>query len=166
MNDLVLPLAVGCAVALVSGLLVVLARRPVHAVVALLGHSLSIAALYLILGADLVAMGQVLIYSGAIVVLFLFVVALLPQGGAEGFPGATRILGAVVAAGALLAAFGAWLALGATLPPVAPTAGGGVAEVGRSLFGRLLIPFELTAPLLLVAIVGAVAIWRRQERMP
>jgi NADH:ubiquinone oxidoreductase subunit 6 (subunit J) len=37
-------------------------------------------------------------------------------------------------------------------------------EIGRSLFGRLIVPFELTAPLLLVAIVGAVAIWRRQER--
>lgn len=165
MNDLLVPLAVACAVALVSGLLVVLARRPVHAVVALLGHSLSIAALYLILGADLVAMGQVLIYSGAIVVLFLFVVALLPQGGAEGFPGGGRILGSIVAGGALLAAIAAWLAFGSVLPPAAPTAGGNVVEIGRALFGRLLIPFELTAPLLLVAIVGAVAIWRRQERM-
>ena len=61
MNELFLPLAVGCAVALVSALMVVLARRPVHSVVALLAHSLSIAALYLILGADMVAMGQVLI---------------------------------------------------------------------------------------------------------
>ena len=83
MNELFIPLAVGCAVALVSALLVVLARRPVHSVVALLAHSLSLAALYLILGADMVAMGQVLIYSGAIVVLFLFVIALLPQGGSE-----------------------------------------------------------------------------------
>ena len=61
MNELFVPLAVACAVALVSALLVVMARRPVHAVVALLGHSLSIAALYLILGADMVAMGQVLV---------------------------------------------------------------------------------------------------------
>ena len=41
---------------------------------------------------------------------------------------------------------------------------GGVAEIGRVLFGRLIVPFELTGPLLLVAIVGAVGIWRRQER--
>jgi NADH-quinone oxidoreductase subunit J len=166
LNELFLPLALGCAVALVSALLVVLARRPVHAVVALLAHSLSIAALYLILGADMVAIGQVLVYSGAIVVLFLFVVALLPQGGAEGDPGLSRALGSVVAAGALLAAIAAWLSVGGGLPPPAPNAGGNVVEVGRSLFGRLLIPFELTAPLLLVAIVGAVGIWRRQERMP
>ena len=165
MNDLFLPLAVGCAVALVSALMVVLARRPVHSVVALLSHSLSIAALYMILGADMVAMGQVLIYSGAIVVLFLFVIALLPQGGTEGDPGIGRVLGGVVAGGALLAGIAAWLALGPSLPPAAPTAGGNVVEVGRSLFGRLIVPTELTAPLLLVSIVGAVAIWRRQERV-
>jgi NADH-quinone oxidoreductase subunit J len=166
LNELFWPLAVGCVIALVSALLVVLARRPVHAVVALLGHTLSLAALYLILGADMVAMGQILIYSGAIVVLFLFVVALLPQGGVEGFPGAGRVLGGVVAGCALLAAIGAWLAIGGPLPAAAPTPVGGVVEIGRVLFGRLIVPFELTAPLLLVAIVGAVAIWRRQERMP
>jgi NADH-quinone oxidoreductase subunit J len=166
LNELTVPLAIGCAVALVSGLLVVLARQPVHAVVALLGHTLSLAALYLILGADMVAMGQVLIYSGAIVVLFLFVVALLPQGGTEAFPGMGRVLGAIVAGAALLAAVAAWLTVGTALPPTAPNAGGGVVEIGRVLFGRLLVPFELTAPLLLVAIVGAVSIWRRQERMP
>jgi NADH-quinone oxidoreductase subunit J len=165
LNELFLPLAVGCAVALVSALMVVLARRPVHAVVALLGHSLSIAALYLILGADMVAVGQVLVYSGAIVVLFLFVIALLPQGGAESDLGIGRVLGGLVAGGALLAGIAAWLSLAGPLPPSAPNAGGNVVEIGRSLFGRLIVPFELTAPLLLVAIVGAVAIWRRQERM-
>jgi NADH-quinone oxidoreductase subunit J len=166
LNSLFLPLAVGCAVALVSALMVVLARRPVHAVVALLGHSLSIAALYMILGADMVAVGQVLVYAGAIVVLFLFVVALLPQGGAEGDPTLGRVFGGIVAAGALLVGIAAWLSLGATLPPAAANAGGNVVEIGRSLFGRLIVPFELTAPLLLVAIIGAVSIWRRQERVP
>jgi NADH-quinone oxidoreductase subunit J len=165
LDTLFIPLAVGCAVALVSALLVVLARRPVHAVVALLAHSLALSALYLILGADMVAMGQVLIYSGAIVVLFLFVIALLPQGGSEGDPGMGRLLGGVVAGLALLAGVAAWLSISPGLPPPAASAGGNVAELGRVLFGRLIVPFELTAPLLLVAIVGAVAIWRRQERM-
>jgi NADH-quinone oxidoreductase subunit J len=165
LNELFLPLAVGCAVALVSALMVVLARRPVHAVVALLAHSLSIAALYLILGADMVAMGQVLIYSGAIVVLFLFVIALLPQGGSETDIGIGRVIGGLVAGCALLAGLAACLSLAGPLPPAAANAGGDVAEIGRSLFGRLIVPFELTAPLLLVAIVGAVAIWRRQERV-
>jgi NADH-quinone oxidoreductase subunit J len=164
LNDLFIPLAIGCAVALVSALMVVLARRPVHAVVALLAHSLSLAALYLILGADMVAMGQVLIYSGAIVVLFLFVIALLPQGGTEADLGMGRVLGGVIAGCALLAGLAAWLSLAGPLPTPSASAGGNIRELGLSLFKTLIVPTELTAPLLLVSIVGAVAIWRRQER--
>ena len=164
MNDAFVPVALACAIALVSGVGVVLARRPVHAVVALLAHSLCVAALFLTMAADLVALGQVLIYAGAIVVLFLFVVTLLPHGGAEGRVPTGRVVSAVVAAGGLLAALAAGLAVGA---PAAPdVAVGGVEAIGRSLFGPLIVPFELTAPLLLVAIVGAVAIWRRQEPGP
>ena len=104
----------------------------------------------------MVAMGQILIYSGAIVVLFLFVVALLPQGGAEGSPGVGRIAwrdrGRRCAAGGIAA----WLSIGGALPPPAAPPAADVVEIGRSLFGRLIVPFELTAPLLLVAIVGAV----------
>ena len=96
----------------------------------------------------MVAMGQVLIYSGAIVVLFLFVVALLPQGGSEADLGLGRVLGGLVVGCALLAGLAAWLALAGPLPPAAPSAGGNVVEIGRSLFGRLIVPFELTAPLL------------------
>jgi len=169
-NDLFVPLAIGAVVALVSGLGVVVARRPVHAVVALLAHSLAVAALYLMMAADFVALGQVLIYSGAIVVLFLFVVALLPAGGAEGPIGSRRVLSGVVAAGALLVALMAGLVAGgpggSNVPIARNPAVGGVEAIGRSLFGPLLVPFELTAPLLLVAIIGAVAIWRRQEPLP
>ncbi len=159
-----MPLAIGCAIALLSGLLVVMARRPVHAVVALLAHSLSIAALYLMLAADLVALAQVLIYSGAIVVLFLFVVALLPAGGLEEPARGGQIVAGILAGGALIAALGAWIAVGPPLRSLPVVLVGGVDQIGRALFGRLIVPFELTGPLLLVAIIGAVAIWRRQER--
>ena len=156
-----LPIAIGCAVALVTAVSVVLARRPVHAAVGLLGHSLSLAGLYLLLGADLVAMGQVLVYSGAIVVLFLFVVALLPAGGADLAPDLGRMATAAIGGGAVLLALA--FAVGTVQPRASGAPVGGVAEIGRSLFGSLLVPFELTAPLLLVAIVGAVSIGRRQE---
>ena len=158
-----IPIAIGCLIALVTALGVVLARRPVHGAVALLGHSLALAGLYLMLGAELVAMGQILIYSGAIVVLFLFVVALLPAGGAERASDLGRMAAASIGGGAILLALAAAIA---TVAPRAPaTSVGGVTDIGRALFtaNRLLIPFELTAPLLLVAIVGAVTIWRRQE---
>jgi NADH-quinone oxidoreductase subunit J len=164
MSDLLIPLAIASAIALLSAVGVIALRRPVHAVVALLAHSLAIAALFLILAADLVAIGQILVYSGAIVVLFLFAVALLPSGGAEGPIATGRILAAIVAGGALFASLAAALAVG--IPTASAPAAGGVEAIGRSLFGTLLVPFELTAPLLLVAIIGAVALWRRQEPAP
>src|ERR687884_1108580 len=103
MDDLFFPLLIGCVVALASAVGVVLARRPVYAAIGLLVHSLSLAALFGILSAGMVAIGQVLIYSGAIVVLFLFVVTLLPLGGTELPATSVRIASAVVGGGALLA---------------------------------------------------------------
>src|ERR1700719_1307532 len=112
MQPLFIPLLVGCAVALLSALGVVVARRPIYAAIALLVHSLSLAALYGILSAAMVAVGQVIIYSGAIVVLFLFVVTLLPSGGLELGPRSSRIVSACVAAGRLVVALAAALAAG------------------------------------------------------
>jgi NADH-quinone oxidoreductase subunit J len=161
-TDEFIPLLLGCVVALLSALGVVLARRPIYAAMALLVHSLSLAALFAILSAAMVAVGQVIIYSGAIVVLFLFVVTLLPTGGREPGPTSSRVAAACVGGGAMLVALAASLAIGA-LPPTVSTLNLGVAAVGNSLFGSLVVAFELTAPLLLVAIVGAVVIWRRHE---
>jgi NADH-quinone oxidoreductase subunit J len=165
MDDLLIPLAIGCLVALASALGVVIARRPVYAAIFLLLHSLSLAALFGILSSAMVAVGQVLIYSGAIVVLFLFVVTLLPSGGRELAATGSRIASAFVAAGGLIIALGAGLAATA-LPPAQTSFDLSVAAVGRALFGPLVVAFELTAPLLLVAIIGAVVIWRRHEPRP
>jgi NADH-quinone oxidoreductase subunit J len=166
MDDLFVPLLLGCAVALASALGVVLARRPVYAAIFLLVHSLSLAALFALLSAQMVAVGQVVIYSGAIVVLFLFVVTLLPSGGRELNADGSRVAAACVAGGGILVAIAA--ALAASQLPATPATPGdlGVAAVGHALFGSVLVAFELTAPLLLVAIVGAVVIWRRHEPAP
>jgi NADH-quinone oxidoreductase subunit J len=165
MDALFVPLLVGCAVALLSALGVVLVRGPIYAAIFLLVHSLSLAALYGLLSAAMVAVGQVIIYSGAIVVLFLFVVTLLPSGGRELGPSGSRVAAGCIAGGGLLVALAAALAAG-SLPTTSAAPDLGVAAVGRSLFGTLLVAFELTAPLLLVAIVGAVVIWRRHEPSP
>ena len=166
MQGLLVPLAIGCAVALASALGVVVARRPVYAALFLLLHSLSLAALFGLLSAAIVAVAQVIIYSGAIVVLFLFVVTLLPTGGRELAPNGNRVVAACIAAAGILVAFGAAVLAG-SIPP-APTTVGDLspAAVGHSLFTTLLTAFEMTAPLLLVAIVGAVVIWRRHEPSP
>lgn len=163
MNERLVPLTIACLLALLSALAVILPRRPVHCAMALLVHSLSLAGLYVALHAELVGMAQVIIYSGAVVVLFLFVVLLLPKGGREARTGPRRYVAALVAGGAFFAALLSTVVI--QLPPrpqpaVSPT------EVSRSLFGPLFVPFELTAPLLLVAILGAVALWRRQESQP
>jgi NADH-quinone oxidoreductase subunit J len=166
MDALFVPLLIGCLVALASAFGVILARRPVYAALFLLLHSLSLAALYAILASPMVAIGQVIIYSGAIVVLFLFVVTLLPTGGTETKPIGGRIAAACVAGGAVVVALAAALVAGSI--PLAPATPGNltVEAVGHSLFSTLLVAFELTAPLLLVAAVGAVVIWRRHEPRP
>ena len=160
MDALFYPLLAGCVLAVVSALAVVLARKPVYAVVALLAHTLSLAGLFAILGAGFIAVGQVIIYSGAIVVLFLIVVTLLPLGSEPQVPSGTRVALAIVGGGALLVAFATAIAPGA---PAAAGMPGGVTDVGRALFGPFIVPFQVTAILLLVAAIGAVAVWRRHE---
>ncbi len=155
-----IPVVICCALAAITALCVILFRRPVHVAVALLGHSLSLAALYMAMSAQFSAVAQTLIYSGAIVVLFLIVVALLPSGGSEETTGRRLATGGLVLL-AMMAALGtAVMASG-----IAHSGGNGftVEEVGAPLFGEMLLAFELTAPLLLAAIVAAISLWRRQE---
>ena len=155
-------IAAFCAVIAFSALLVSSLRKPVHAALALLVHSLALAGLYFVLSAELLAAAQVLIYSGAIVVLFIFVVALLPAKGREENPTLDKLVRSLVVAGLLAGALSMAISpsLGLQIGSRVPT----TLDVGRSLFEELFLPFEMTAPLLLCAIVGAVALWRRQER--
>src|ERR1700730_8677233 len=99
MDALFFPLLGGGAGPMALALGVVLARRPIYAAMFLLVHSLSLAALFGSLAAAMVAVGQVIIYSGAIVVLFLFVVTLLPSGGRELGPRGSRVVAACIAGG-------------------------------------------------------------------
>lgn len=156
-------LIVCCVILLLTALGVVLAKKPVYSAVSLLVNSLTLATLYVLLSAQFVAVGQLIIYSGAIVVLFLFVVLLLPHGGQESPASRGRALAAVLGAGAL----GTTLSIMLTRAP-APASGNApvdtVKAIGDSLFGSLLVPFELTALPILLSIVGAVTLWRRQDK--
>ncbi len=156
----VVPVVLCCCLAALSALGVVLLRRTVHVAVSLLAHSLSLAALYFSLDAQFVGVAQTLIYSGAIVVLFLIVVALLPTGGREAITMKNQASGLLVFA-AVAVALGS--AVWAAKVPAVSSRGFTVEEVGAPLFHDLIAPFELTAPLLLAAIVAAIALWRRQE---
>lgn len=164
MTERVLPLSICCAVALLSALGMVTARRLVRCAGLLLVHSLAIAATYFVLSAEFLAMGQIVVYTGAIVVLFLFVVLLLPDGGRETTPKVARSFVAVAAGAALFGALlvALWGVLHRPVGAERPDPDLSTAAIAHVLFDEHLVPFELTALLLLIAILGAVTLWQRQ----
>ena len=125
----------------------------------------SIAALYLMLGAEFLAAAQVIVYAGAIMVLFVFAIMVLIPGKEETGPDPRRVwrllaLPAGAALLVLLVGHG-----GHRAQPGAPGArrpGGNVETIGRLLFTDYLFPFELTSVLLLAAMVGVLLLARRR----
>jgi NADH-quinone oxidoreductase subunit J len=158
---------------------VVVLRNPFYAVLALVAHLLSLAVLFLLLRAEFVAAIQVVIYAGAVMVLYVFVVAYVgdqsePLGERLRNPGAVGSqlrLGGVVLAGALvvellIALLGTGLQAingkGAGYSP-GPETFGTPAYIGKLLLTRFLLAFEVASFLLLVAAVGGVVLARRRE---
>lgn len=160
------------AVALVaSAIFVISAKKPVHSVVGLLANFLVLAIMYLTLSAEFLAAIQIIVYSGAILVLFVFVIALLSSGVAPFELGPDRIP-AAIAGGGIAALVGlALVVFGVTQLPVAPvpiSSGaapgpvgaanvfGSVADFGTALFNFNILPFEITALILMVAVIGVI----------
>jgi NADH-quinone oxidoreductase subunit J len=148
---------------------VVALRNPFYTVLALVFHLLSLAALFLLLNAQFVAAAQVIVYAGAVMVLYVFVVAYI--GGQDeplGAPGGALKGAAMLAAGALfvelcIAMLGSGLkaidSRGATLPGNFGTP----QQIGQLLLTKFLFVFEVASILLLVAAVGAVILARRRR---
>ena len=153
-------------VAVASSVAMILQRNPIYCVLLLIMVMISIAGLYLMLDAQFVAIIQIVVYAGAIMVLFLFVIMLLNLSREEG--GVFRIQKplAVLLAALLFLPVAAMImsyAGGGTTPP-ADGGGGGFGEVeqiGTLLFTKYLLPVEIAAVLLLIAIVGAVVLTRK-----
>jgi NADH-quinone oxidoreductase subunit J len=150
-----------------AGAQVVLRRNPIYGALSLVGCFFFLAGIYLLLAAHLIAILQIMIYAGAVMVLFVFVIMLLNLKEEElGDQHITVMKGIGLAA--VLGAVGviAWRALGAAYPgPSVPVdnavriAGfGTVREVGRVLYLSSVLPFEVTSLLLLVAVVAAVVV--------
>jgi NADH-quinone oxidoreductase subunit J len=145
-----------------SGLAVVLFANPFYSALALIGNLASLAVLYLLLAAEFVAAAQVLVYAGAIVVMFLFVIAYL--GGRADTPWAggptLQSLAALIAAGAIAVEIVVVIALtaGDRLSDVAAIQDGfgSPAEIGRLFLSDHLLAFEVTSIVLLIAAVGGV----------
>jgi NADH-quinone oxidoreductase subunit J len=160
------------ALAVVSALGVVTLRNPMYGAICLLTTFLSIAVLFLLLQAEFVAMVQIFVYGGGIMVLFLFVIMLinlhrLPQ--LKIFAGQSPLVGVVVML--LLAFFGFFfvgrLHFGAITPQAASAVAAGSSlgdpqAVAWSLYTQNLLPFEIASLFLLVAMIGAVVLGRRQ----
>ena len=148
------------------GALVITAKSTVHSVLFLVADFLCVAALYVTLQAPFLAVIQVMVYAGGIVVLYLFVVMLVnlkrpPEAHSD--PRRLGRLGVVMAA-AVLAELAAIFAVGwakpsaveGTLSPL------NVEQIGRALYTDYLIPFELASFLLLVAMIGAIILAKRE----
>ena len=148
--------------AIVGAVITVTSERPLRAAMGLLMHVVALAALYLTLNSHLLAVLQLLIYAGAVVVLFVFVILLL--GPAGEFAGNTEhLIGRVMAgcsAGAVLLLTAFSLSRhDAEFGPV-PIDYGTVEGLGSTLYRGAMAPFEMVSITLLVAVVGAVAISR------
>ena len=151
-----------------SGTMTILARNPVHSVLWLILAFFNAAGLFLILGAEFIAMLLVIVYVGAVAVLFLFVVMMLDVDFAElraGFarywPFATIL--AVVLLAEIIFALAAWNAGGLTAAKAAPVADGvpNIEALGRALYTRYLYIFEAAGLVLLVAMIGAIVLTHR-----
>lgn len=156
------------AIAVACGLNVVLQRRPIASALSLVGVMMSLAMLYLLLGAQFIAAVQVIVYAGAIMVLFVMVIMLL-HAGTERRTGTSQMasaLGAPLLAGLVAAlAYVIFLAFPDPQPVrFGEFRQGGAAEAGYALFTRYLLPFELTSVLVLIAILGAVVLAWREVR--
>jgi NADH-quinone oxidoreductase subunit J len=146
---------------LVSAAGVIVARSPVHAAMSLVAALFFLAGIYVLLTAHLVAFLQILVYAGAVMVLFLFVIMLLSLREDElGVPKVTamKIVGGAGALG--LVSILVWVIqqMGKRGMKSIDENFGTVKAVGRLLFTEYLLPFEATSLLLLVAIVGAVVV--------
>ncbi len=153
-------------VAVVCAFNLILQKHPISSALSLIGVMGSLAVLYLLLGAEFIAMAQMIVYGGAVMVLFIFVIMLLNAGsektsGKSWFAqiaGLPLLLAFVAVMGFLIKVgfsstrtveFGSWV--------------GGTAErVGQLLFTRYLLPFEVISILILIAILGAVVLARKE----
>jgi NADH-quinone oxidoreductase subunit J len=141
-------------------------RHPINSALSLVVVMASLALLYLLLGAEFVAAIQVIVYAGAIMVLFVFVIMLLNAGAEERTRGSRIALFVGIPGVAVLGGTVAWLLvrsstqLGGVI--ISSSNFGETRNIAKLLFQDFLLPFEVTSVLILIAIMGAVVLGRRE----
>jgi NADH-quinone oxidoreductase subunit J len=151
-------------IAVVAALSMLLSKNAIYAAMFLVLNFITVAVMYLLLGAAFIAMVQVTVYAGAIMVLFLFVIMLLgAEKAAKGAGLPWQLPLAILIGGALIAEF-AYIIFSRQDGPLSnvalPESFGSPSSIGALLFDRYLIPFEIVSILLLVAMIGAIVLTR------
>lgn len=153
-------------IAIVCAFNLVLQKHPISSALSLIGVMGSLAVLYLLLGAEFIAMAQMIVYGGAVMVLFIFVIMLLNAGTEKA---STKSWFAQFAGLPLLLAFVAVIGfiIRVALPPLRDVQfgswiGGTAENIGKMLFTQYLLPFEVISVLILIAILGAVVLAQKE----
>ena len=142
-------------------------RHPINSALSLVVVMASLALIYLLLGAEFVAAIQVIVYAGAIMVLFVFVIMLLNAGAEERTRGSDIALFVGVPGVLVLAGMVAWLLVNSSTRLGGVNIGasdfGETHAIARLLFRNFLLPFEITSVLILIAIMGAVVLGKKES---
>ena len=153
-------------VAIVCAFNLVLQKHPISSALSLIGVMGSLAVLYLLLGAEFIAMAQMIVYGGAVMVLFIFVIMLLNAGTEKS---SNKSWFAQIAGLPLLLAFVALMGflIRGVLPPMRSVVfgswvGGTAEHIGQMLFTEYLLPFEVISVLILIALLGAVVLAQKE----
>ena len=158
------------AVALIGAIAVISFRHPIYSALSLIVTFFAQAGLFVLLGAHFVAAAQVIVYAGAIMVLFLFVIMLLNLGtlSVKGVMSG-KLKGLAIILGILFAAEGIYIAVNAlndtAVAAAEPTAAAVTTttyDIGELLFSKYLLPFEVTSLILLAALIGVIVLVKRE----
>ncbi|MCA1404371.1 NADH-quinone oxidoreductase subunit J [Ensifer sp. IC3342] len=154
------------AVSVITALTVVLARNPVHSALALMACFLQVSAIFVLLGAPLLAVIQIFVYVGAIMVLFLFVIMMIDVREAvlqRFLPGGNLpALVLLVLLGVEMLVLVLWSDRFSATEPAAIRGGDEIRELSTALFADYLLPFEVASVILLAALVGAIVLARKE----
>jgi len=156
------------AVILVSAVLMITRRNLVHSIMFMLLLFFHIAGLFVLLNAEFLAAVQLIVYAGAILILYLFVVMLLNVDRERSVARANRFWPWITGFGVLIAVEMGFLIMrgrfSADIDQPMPPTGPGVKELGMALYQKYLVPFEIASVILLVGLVGAVMLAKKSEK--
>jgi NADH-quinone oxidoreductase subunit J len=152
------------AVTVAGALSLILQRHPIHSALSLIVVMVALAALYLLQGAEFVAAVQIIVYAGAIMVLFIFVIMLLNAGEEErtNVSKLARFVGVPLGI-VFLAEVAFWIGRATSRLGSAPPEAVSTRDLSTLLFREYVFPFELTSFLILIALLGALVLARREE---